>query len=141
MFRLIYSSTLAVPMTKTLIDDIVSVSVRNNEQIGITGVLLFAQDHFMQVLEGSKAEVETTIQKIVNDHRHTGVRILFKGVARERAFPDWHMKSAEPTTQQIAGVREMGSAQAIFDPLPKPYSPEIDFFIRSFFKGLMDVAA
>ena len=141
MFRLIYSSTLAVPMTETLIEEIVSVSARNNEQVDITGVLLFAEDHFMQVLEGPKAHVETTIQKIVNDSRHIGVRILFKGSARERSFPDWHMKSAEPTAQQIAGVREMGTAEALFEPMPVPYSPEIDFFIRSFFKGLMDVAA
>jgi hypothetical protein len=128
-------------MTETLIEDIVSVSVRNNTQTDITGILLFAEDHFLQLLEGPKEHVETTLQNIVNDRRHTDVRILFKGGAGERSFPDWHMKSAEPTAQQIAGVREMGSAQEIFDPLPKPYSPEIDFFIRAFFTDLMDVAA
>ncbi len=141
MFRFIYSSTLTVPMNEKLLDDIVSTSVRNNSQIGITGILLFAEGQFMQVLEGPKQYIEVTTQTILSDTRHTGVRTLFQGGAGERSFPDWHMKAALPTAEQISAAREIGTAKAIFDTMPTPYPPEIDFFIRGFFDGLNANAA
>ena len=141
MFRLIYSSKLATPMTATLLSEIVSVSVNTNQKIGITGILLFAENAFMQVLEGSEEHVRATMETIDSDSRHSDVRILFSGGATERAFPDWHMKAAAPTAEQIAGIRALGTAQAIFDPIPQPYSPEIDFYIRMFFDNLASKAA
>jgi len=141
MFRFIYTSTLTVPMNETLLDDIVTVAVRNNKRIDITGILLFVEGQFMQVLEGPKEHIEITTEKILGDSRHTGVRILFQGGAGGRAFPDWHMKAALPTAKQISTVREIGTANAIFDTMPAPYPPEIDFFIRGFFDGLEANAA
>jgi len=141
MFRFIYTSTLTVPMNKSLLDDIITVAVRNNREIGITGILLFVEGQFMQVLEGPKQHIELTTEKILSDARHTGVQILFQGGAGGRSFPDWHMKAALPTAKQISAVREIGTAEAIFDTMPAPYPPEIDFFIRGFFDGLDTKAA
>lgn len=62
-----------------------------NAQNGITGMLLYHDEAFMQYLEGEKDEVLSLFDTIALDERHTGVTIYMEKTLEERNFADWSM--------------------------------------------------
>ncbi len=66
-------------------------SRRNNSRVGITGMLLYREGNFMQVLEGDPAAVLETHQRIVKDLRHHGLITLKNGRVAARSFAQWSM--------------------------------------------------
>lgn len=70
---------------------ILDASRRNNTRDGITGALLFSDDCFAQVLEGSRAAVEKVFERIQIDERHRGTVVLACDPAPAREFGEWAM--------------------------------------------------
>ena len=62
-----------------------------NERNRITGMLLYRNGHFMQVLEGEEANVMKIFADIERDHRHKNVDVLREEYIQYRDFPDWTM--------------------------------------------------
>jgi hypothetical protein len=91
LVRLLYASRAATPLTSTVIDSILSQSRRNNTERGITGILCYSDDIFLQALEGSRDDVCETFNAIVRDDRHVNVRILNFEEIGERRFGGWTM--------------------------------------------------
>lgn len=63
----------------------------NNAQSDLTGVLLYYDGNFMQLLEGPAGSVVDTYKRIVSDTRHTGILQLQDSMVEERSVPDYHM--------------------------------------------------
>ena len=74
-----------------VLNAILRVSLRRNEAVGVTGLLLVHRIHFMQVLEGAGEAVAETYERIVKDERHTDINLLGVRRADRRQFPDWAM--------------------------------------------------
>jgi hypothetical protein len=90
--RLIYSSENQ--LGNRMIGDlnaILDVSTRNNEKTGITGALLFDTLWFIQVLEGEREAVSTTLRRIITDERHTNLTIMDSRPIEHRLFGNWWM--------------------------------------------------
>ena len=91
LVRLLYASRPAAPLTASLIDTILAQSQDGNQAKGITGILCFSDDLFMQVLEGGRDGVCELFNAIVRDARHEHVRILSYDEIPERRFGGWTM--------------------------------------------------
>lgn len=91
LIMLVYTSVATRPMTEQGLISILEVSRRNNAADEITGLLLYHNGNFMQVLEGPRANVEHTYQRIARDKRHHYVVTLLKQRITERAFSAWRM--------------------------------------------------
>jgi hypothetical protein len=81
----------------------------NNTKSGITGMLLYKDGQFMQVLEGPEEAVRATFRRIDKDPRHHGVMVLLKGPVEERRFPGWSMAFRDlnlPDHQEVPGFSE-----------------------------------
>ena len=91
LVRLLYASRAAAPLTPAVLDSILEQSRANNPAAGITGVLCFSDDLFIQVLEGGRDEVCGLYNTIVRDNRHAHVCILSFEEIRERRFGGWTM--------------------------------------------------
>ena len=91
LVRLLYASRAATALTDTVVDSILQQSRRNNARLGITGLLCFSSDLFMQILEGGRNEVCDLFNAIVRDARHVEVRILLYEEIAERRFGGWTM--------------------------------------------------
>ena len=91
LVRLLYASRAATPITVPLVDSILDQSRKNNSRHGITGMLCFSEDIFLQVLEGGRDEVCELFNTIVRDSRNVGVRILSYEEITERRFGGWTM--------------------------------------------------
>ena len=66
-------------------------SQTDNRAAGISGCLLVKGDCFMQLLEGTREQLTTLLDRIRRDPRHQDLRIIAEGPIRRRAFTDWGM--------------------------------------------------
>lgn len=98
LVRCLYASRASVPLQAHALEDILAQSRRNNPKQGITGLLLFANGIFVQVIEGSRYEISRLLAKIVRDERNTDVEILSHEEITERCFGIWTMGQANMTS-------------------------------------------
>ncbi|MGI9175013.1 MAG: BLUF domain-containing protein [Rhodothermales bacterium] len=63
----------------------------NNERLSVTGLLLYKDGNFMQLLEGPEEAVDAVIARIGEDPRHRNVIPLIRRPVEERLFPTWAM--------------------------------------------------
>jgi len=91
LVRLLYASRATAPLIASVQESILEQSRIHNPKAGITGLLCFSDDLFIQVLEGGRDEVCELYNTIVRDSRHGHVRILSFEEIRERRFGNWTM--------------------------------------------------
>ena len=91
LVRCLYASRAASALDGAKIDAIVEQSHRNNPPRGITGLLCFVDDIFVQVLEGGRDAVNDLFLRIARDERHHSLRLLSFTEITERRFGHWHM--------------------------------------------------
>lgn len=97
--RLIYLSQVANHVRYEDAESIAEVSARNNEQAGVTGLLIYTPSHFLQVLEGDQAAVRKIYDRVKDDTRHSRVKILFDDRVPEAEFGKWAMTVKMPTAE------------------------------------------
>ncbi len=91
LVRLLYASRPVSPLTASVIDTILAQSQDGNQSKGITGILCFNDELFLQVLEGGRDAVCELFNAIVRDDRHKNVRLLSYEEIPERRFGGWTM--------------------------------------------------
>lgn len=91
LVRCVYASRAKAPVAPDLFEAILDQSRKNNVAHGITGLLCFAKDTFVQVLEGGRDEVCELFNTIVRDGRHDSVRLLVFEEIPQRQFASWTM--------------------------------------------------
>lgn len=89
--RLIYASQSTRAMTESDLTDVLKTARKNNERNGISGLLLYCSQSFLQVLEGDPAEVDATYQHIQADPRHKNLRLLSRSPIDNRKYDEWSM--------------------------------------------------
>lgn len=117
LLQVIYMSTAAGVPTDAQLDALLEAAVRNNGQRGITGMLLYCGNRFLQVLEGQAQDVEQAYARIVQDPRHMDVFLLHRGDVAQREFDRWRMgfrRVGEPEAQRHPDYAPMIRGQ--FDP-------------------------
>jgi len=91
MKRIIYCSQATHDMAPDELVELLERAQRNNEERGLSGMLLYASQSFLQMLEGDEADLDVTYERIARDDRHTNLRLLGKRDVSSRMFPDWTM--------------------------------------------------
>ena len=71
--------------------DILKKSRENNKKNDISGMLLYDNGSFIQVLEGEDLEVDNTFINIQNDERHNNILVMQNKDIDSRDFADWSM--------------------------------------------------
>tara|TARA_R110002074_G_scaffold92570_1_gene202143 strand:+ start:1387 stop:1818 length:432 start_codon:yes stop_codon:yes gene_type:complete len=96
VYQIVYVSTSPEPLTTSQISDILNSSSGNNARDGITGLLMYHDQLFFQVLEGERSAVESCYSRIGLDGRHSSLALMWKGEDAGRTFPNWAMGYAIP---------------------------------------------
>jgi hypothetical protein len=91
LVRCLYASRATQPLSSAVLDSILEQSSRRNPAHGLTGMLCFTDDLFVQVIEGGRDEVCEVFNAIVRDPRHRQVRLLAFEEITERRFGNWTM--------------------------------------------------
>jgi hypothetical protein len=122
LHTLVYTSVASQKMTDDALKDILGKSRRKNDTGEITGMLLYMDPYFIQVLEGEEAAITTAFDRIKQDPRHQKVSIIYKKPIAERCFADWTMGFNKVTQAQI------GKLEGLSDYLQRPIT---EFFQNS----------
>ncbi|MEM6507120.1 MAG: BLUF domain-containing protein [Planctomycetota bacterium] len=74
------------------LDALARQSSNNNDALGITGILLYGEGRFLQLLEGEEEAVKDLYyNKIVNDPRHEDCHVLITAPCGFHLFREWSM--------------------------------------------------
>ncbi|MEY2802582.1 MAG: hypothetical protein RL513_2167 [Pseudomonadota bacterium] len=90
LVRLLYCSR-AVDPSPAAIESILSQSRQHNPVTGITGILCYGGDIFLQAIEGGRMAVSELYGHIQKDPRHKDVALLHYEEITERRFGGWTM--------------------------------------------------
>jgi len=101
MYQIIYTSTAKQMFTDEQLVALLEQSRNKNLGLGITGMLLYFDGHFMQLIEGGKEEVKALYRIILNDERHTGIIKRDEGVINRRSFGAWSMGFRQTSFKEI----------------------------------------
>jgi len=91
VYYILYISVASQYMNEDELGTILSVSRRNNRRDELTGVLLYGNGRFIQLLEGDQEIVSRTFERLRSDRRHLDLTVIASGNLAERCFPDWFM--------------------------------------------------
>jgi hypothetical protein len=91
MFSLMYVSSALQPFSSRELRDLLHHCVDSNRRRDVTGMLLYKNGEFMQILEGGEREVRALQKTISKDPRHRGVVTLLEEQVSGRQFPNWSM--------------------------------------------------
>lgn len=101
MYHLIYTSYANREFSESDLFELLDRSRATNKKMGITGMLLYLNGKFIQVLEGSKKGVKDIYQIISLDSRHKKVTTIIEGESPERLFKDWSMGFKKLTDEEF----------------------------------------
>jgi hypothetical protein len=117
LVRLLYASRAEGEIDDAFVASILERSQKYNLEHGITGILCtYSQGNvFIQVLEGSRAEVNTLYAAIVRDPRHRDVTLLDYAEISERRFASWRMGSVNLNRVNLSIILRF-SESPVLDP-------------------------
>lgn len=138
MIQFSYISSAAAPMAAEQLLALLQQSLTNNARTGVTGMLLYGNDTFLQVLEGEANAIDDLVTKISQDPRHTNIQILHRRPIERRQYADWSMgfnRISDQELRNVKGLRDFGEkdfnfeyllqhnnvAEALMDHYRKPY--------------------
>ena len=92
LFRLVYISRAVELFSSDDLNSLLERARAYNQSRSVTGLLLYKDLSFLQVLEGHKSELEALFASISADSRHFRIKLLVDMEAiPERSFPEWSM--------------------------------------------------
>lgn len=91
MIHLIYISSATRVMKESDLLEILEQSRTRNVSKNVTGMLLYRDGAFLQVLEGEEKDVDEIYKSILLDERNTGHYLVERKEIGERQFPGWSM--------------------------------------------------
>lgn len=92
-------------MSQEELEDILRSSRENNARLGITGMLLYGNNTFVQILEGEEKNVNELMNKIKEDPRHTDFQVLKKKTIDRREYADWSMGFKRVSGEEFQAVK------------------------------------
>lgn len=91
--QLVYVSKRNANCTEEEITDILEACKKNNPGLGITGILMYNENKFIQLVEGDSRTIMNLYDKIKDDSRHSNCIMVSLSPIKEKTFPSWHMGS------------------------------------------------
>ena len=109
LIHLIYVSTAMQRFSAEDLLQLLNQARTKNARLGLTGMLLYTENNFFQVLEGEPAVVDELFQTISQDERHMKTVTIIREPIAKRSFGEWTMGFAAVTSadlQDITGLND-----------------------------------
>ena len=116
---LTYTSLARLDLRTSDLEAIHRAARDQNASAGITGLLVFNGTHFLQIVEGAHRAIDSLLEKLRRDPRHSGLEVRDERKIKARSFPDWSME----LVRVKAGYFE--ARETISDRLPESVPEEI----------------
>jgi hypothetical protein len=127
LIQLIYASAALKLFAPAELRELLRLARIKNQRLGVTGMLLYHQGSFLQVLEGPVSAVNPLLETIGKDQRHDKLMLLLRREIEARNFADWKMGFVDVAAQSQAlpGFRDYFKSHSSFlDLLGEPKTVE-----------------
>ncbi|WP_262966060.1 BLUF domain-containing protein [Methylobacter psychrophilus] len=101
LIHLIYSSAAAYKFSEDDLIDLLTKARQYNGNTDVTGMLLYTEGSFFQILEGEESVVDALFAKISKDKRHTKAVTIMRKTIPNRSFGEWTMGYANVTSEEV----------------------------------------
>lgn len=91
LIELIYWSRMTTPLSMEQIVSILDDARRNNARFGVTGMLTFGAEMFLQSIEGPPDVIDRLYRNLLKDPRHKDVNVIGIRPIEARRFSAWSM--------------------------------------------------
>ncbi len=111
MIQLSYISSATHPMSTQEILGLLRQCREHNAANGVTGMMLYGNNTFLQVLEGEEKIIDDLLAQIRRDSRHANLQILNRTPIQHRQYAEWSMgfrRIAGRELQHVGGLPEFG---------------------------------
>ncbi|MDH5699677.1 MAG: BLUF domain-containing protein [Nitrospirota bacterium] len=105
MIQISYISKATKSMSQDDLEEILRTSRENNARLGITGMLLYGNNTFVQILEGEEKAVNELVEKIKRDSRHADFHVLKNKTIDRREYADWSMDFKRVSGEELQSVK------------------------------------
>jgi hypothetical protein len=104
IIHLIYASVATQDFGTAELTELLQKSREENKRLGLTGILLFSDGSFFQVLEGEPGPVKQLYERIVRDKRHAQCTLIIKEPIAKRSFGDWSMGFSQVSAEELGNI-------------------------------------
>lgn len=113
LIQICYASVAAVPFDEPKLKGMLMNARANNTRDGVTGLLLYGNGHFVQLIEGEEAAVDALYARIVRDPRHCQVFLMYRESVTARDFGTWTMAFEQLTDFKPEFLHDSSQARAM----------------------------
>ncbi|MDQ2963362.1 MAG: BLUF domain-containing protein [Pseudomonadota bacterium] len=112
-FQLIYSSAANGDMPRHELEKILAQARARNRSLDVTGLLVYVDGVFLQILEGEREAVSKLMEKIAHDPRHRDVKGFREADTEHRSFASWQMAFVSPSAREFAAWAGLEGATTV----------------------------
>ncbi len=102
LISMTYASRAHPDVSAKVFNEILQQAQNNNAANGITGMLIFNKDYFLQTIEGPRAQINRLLYGLISDQRHYDLQLLETREIKHRGWAKWSMNYASPTEKNAA---------------------------------------
>ena len=129
---LIYVSKETDPMSKSDLERLLETSKANNKDLNVTGMLLYVEGRFFQVLEGEDQVLDYIFSKIKKDTRHKNIILVARGILDRRIFSRWSMRFNSITKSEFLRISGITKFTELLTLKPRDSKNPASMFIKKF---------
>lgn len=103
LHHLIYLSRATEPFSDDDLKDLLAQARRNNAAQHITGMLVYGNGQFAQIIEGEQRTLQDLYDRLQRDPRHSQVTKFADKAITTRSFGEWAMAFQATAPEQLEG--------------------------------------
>ncbi|EHL29273.1 BLUF domain-containing protein [Legionella drancourtii] len=107
LIQIIYASIANINFDDTNLIELLTEAREKNSHLNVTGMLLYCDYNFFQIIEGQERIIQTLFKNIKNDPRHKNVTTIVEEPIQSRSFAKWTMGFANATKAQLSMIEGM----------------------------------
>ena len=104
LIRCIYASASDIAFSDAELAELLKIARIRNAGLGVTGMLLYVEGSFFQVIEGRAEIVDGLFARIEMDNRHKKVTLIIREPIPARDFADWTMGYADVSRTELSTI-------------------------------------
>lgn len=114
LIQLIYASAATEPFTPAELRELLNLARAKNQRLDVTGMLLYHEGSFLQVLEGLPEAIGPLLKTITKDKRHHNVMLLLRHEIEARNFAEWKMGFTDIHPESLPGFLDYFKVHSSF---------------------------
>ncbi|GAB7086850.1 BLUF domain-containing protein [Marinifilum fragile] len=133
LIHIVYVSFSKNQLSELELDELLSEIRPKNLKQGVTGLLLYNDEIFIQVIEGKSDTIHDLYDRLQKDKRHTNIVKILEERIDQRSFPNWSMgyqKLSKEESKVLPGFTDLMTTNDIRESLKQSSQAIVDLIVK-----------